>query len=520
MYQFLENFHQRMAQVAVHSFLNEKASIKEGLRQGSISKSQALNLIMQLLCFIMEKSLLEQNCTLEDMETFLRYIVARSDIEEVVDYEGLTRYLVREALQNRGKPFYFNTYDFGEEKPLQIHIRLIEDRIIRLEGAEIFSYNLTAQGYEFLFGTLEVEESLQMSFEQLKLQYAIQKRNFGSARDSVDNLFTLNRKQIQRIREYVTRIKEDIGSFGTLEYEQTYRDTFETLNEQKEKHEKLYKLIQRTQEQYLEQNYTDNSTEKMTEDLMNIDYIKRRLQQLLGEQIKLFNEQQTLADVYDDAISNVLYIGFENRMDIEKDILEPLEKQMLDIGGMASILRPLFMPRPKRHFNFAKAYASQKIESEVLSELQEDYYLEKGEDIHGELMRERIDYVQGVYSKTVGTLLKAVLKDPKHRMSLDRVYSEVEDVELLRNVLLQLHADRVLNLRQIEKESLEHIYEPGEDFDFGYSYIKVLEDDSALRALKQIRCHSGEGIAVLVNSKDKKYLKCSNLIIEALETTI
>lgn len=517
MYQFLENFHLRMEQVAIHQFLNEKASIREGLRLNAFTESEALNLYMELLCFIMEKSLLEQSCTLEDMEAFVVYILNKEndniDRKEAIDYEGLTRYLVRDALQNKGKPYYFDTYNFKEKKLIQIHVRLIEDKILQIDHQDVFSYHLTSQGYEFLFGTLEVEESLQMSFEQLKLQYAIKKRNFSSARDSADNLFTLNRKQIQKIREYIVQIKEDIGVFSTLDYQETYASTFETLNEQKEKHEELYGLISRTKEQYTIQYLGKEHHEKMEEDLTNIDYIKNRLQQLVGEQLKLFGEQQTLGQVYDEAISNVLYIGFENRLNIEKTILEPFERDVMALDGMTKLLRPLMKPQLGNRFNFAKAYANQKIESEN-EQIQDDgYYLEKGEDEFIEKVKERIDYIQECYKDIVKQLLNKISKSNQYRIKLSEIYDGNQDIELLRNVLVQLHSDGVFDLKALGKDSLEHIYEPGEDFDLGYSYVKCLSEESHLSRISWLECSRVQGeTIVLINDKDKKYLKCHELV--------
>lgn len=515
MYQFLDSFDKRMNQVAVHRFLNEKAGVKEGLRQGDITHTQSLNLIMQLLCFILEKSLLEQSCTIKDMTSFITYIITETGISEVEDHEGMTRYLVRDALQNKGKPFYFDTYDFGQGKEKRLHVRLIEDQMIKQEGREIFSYHLTAQGYEFLFGTLEVEESLQMSFEQLKLQYAIKKRNFGSARDSVDNLFTLNRKQIQKIREYIVHIKEDIGTFSTEDYEETYRGTFETLNEQKDKHEELYQLIMKTKEQYIEQHLNDGNQERMHVDLENIDYVKGRLQQLLGEQIKLFNEQQTLAGVYDEAISNVLYIGFENRLDIEKDLLERFEENPNAIEGMGQILRTLFGPKPIRHFNFAKAYGSQRIESEEDTDHQADYYLDKGDDAYGQALKERSDYIQNQYVLIVKTILMASSSLEGGQVPLSKIDLTSMEIELLRNVLIQIHSDRTMNLHQIGEDSKAHIYDSGEDFDFGYTYTKVIDEAPELKEISQLECLTGDGLVTLTNPKDKKYLRCHNLVFRA-----
>ncbi len=510
MYEFLNNFHKRMELVAIHHFMNEISVVKEGLRQTELDKREALNLLMQLLCFIMDKSLLEQSCTLKDMAAYIEFLhIEQSFDDRGVDYEELAKYLVRDALQNKGKPYYFESYDFNAKKSTSYFIRLVEDRLIQVEGKEDFSYSLTAQGFQFLFSTLEVEEALQMNFEQLRLKYAIQKRNFGSAKESVDNLFTLNRKQILKIQEYIRQIKEDIGMFSGQDYEETYRTTFDTLSEQKEKHEELYTLIMTTKEQYINQ-HMERENAKLEEDLKHIDYIQTRLQQLLGEQLKMFKEHQTLSEVYDDAISNILYIGFENRLNIEKDILEPFEENIHALEGMANVLKPLFLPKMKRIFNFNLAYATQKIEEDE-NELDDRsvFFEEQFDEESEKLYQERIEYVHTIYDLIVSQILVGVHENPVKGVKLSSLFSEIEDVDFLRNVLVQLHNDHHLDIKAILKSSDAHVYTPAEDFDLGYTLSRVLKDNEVLNTCQSIQTHIKFGEKITIKStNNKKYLRC------------
>jgi hypothetical protein len=502
-----------MEQVAIHHFMNEISTVKEGLRQTELSRKEALNLLMQLLCFVMEKSLLEQACTLKDMAAYIGFLHIEQGYDNLgVDYEELARYLVRDALQNKGKPYYFESYDFGNGKGTSYYIRLIEDRLIQVDHKEEFSYNLTAQGFQFLFSTLEVEEALQMNFEQLRLKYAIQKRNFGSAKESVDNLFTLNRKQIQKIQEYIHQIKEDIGLFSAEDYEETYRTTFDTLNEQKEKHEELYQLIMTTKDQYIHQ-HMDHINAKIQEDLKYIDYIQRRLQQLLGEQLKMFKEQQNLSEVYDDAISNVLYIGFENRLNIEKDLLEPFESSVMSLEGLACILKPLLLPKMKRSFNFNQIYATQRIEEEGLEVEASPFFLEEKYDEEAQrLYLERIAYIQEAYDTIVSQLLEGILSSPERKVKLSQMFQECDEVELLRNVLMQLHNDHYLDIVEILKNGEEYVYAPGEDFDLGYTLSRIKKHNEGLSRLKSIYCQMLSTTKITLQSKrTKRYLRCHEM---------
>ena len=255
----------------------------------------------------------------------------------------------------------------------------------------------------------------------------------------------------------------------------------------------------------------------MMEDIKNIDYIKSRLQQLLGEQIKLFNEQQTLVEVYEEAINNVLYIGFENRLNIEKDILEPFEANTIAIEGLAEILRPLFLPHVNKQFNFAKAYGEQKIEVDDGIEVEEEFFLEKGENTNLAILKEHIDFVQRQYKDILERLLTVIFDANANEVKLSEIFQKTEDIDVLRNVLIRLHIDRVFDLKAIGSESKEYIYEPEEDFDFGYSYLNVIHANENLKKLQVLSCNTGKDIITIYSTREKKYLRCNELIFTSKE---
>jgi hypothetical protein len=236
----------------------------------------------------------------------------------------------------------------------------------------------------------------------------------------------------------------------------------------------------------------------------------------LGEQIKLYSEQQTLAEVYDEAISNVLYIGFENRLDIEKDILVPLEKNSLSLEGIGQILRPLMKPKLSNHFNVVKAYGAQKIESEIENLKDETYYLEKGDDELSKAVAERTKYVQEEYKNIIKNILETLCQGADKSVKLSEIYTETQNIELLRNVLVQLHSDRLLNIEVIRNEGMDHIYDPGEDFDFAYSYAKAIQENNDIKTIKYLLCETDTHATIIIQGIiDKKYLKCHDLIFTA-----
>ncbi len=305
-YEFLKDFHKRSEIVAIVDFLTERISRKHKFREYELSSSEAVNLVMLVLCFIMEKSLVEEACTKQDIAGFIRRMDSdflRKNLKDD-EYPDIADYLIKDCLQNSGIPHYFTTYNFERREEERIHVKLIDDKRISLGSDTAYSYYMTPQGYKFMFNTLEIEEAMQISIEQFKLSLSIKKRNFTNARNSADNLFNISKTQIQKINYFIKKVKEDIGNAGIEEYERIYNSTFASLEEQKKGYDSLYELIASV-ENSLEEGSRQGSTEALRQETENIFYIKGRLKLIISEQSKLLLKQQELQKIYNEAVDEL-----------------------------------------------------------------------------------------------------------------------------------------------------------------------------------------------------------------------
>lgn len=176
-YSFLKDFHRRSEIVAIVDFITTRVSRKVKFKEYEFNGGEAINLVMLVLCFIMEKSLVEEICTKNDIAGFIR----RLDIEYIKknipdeEYMNITDYLIKDCLQNSGIPHYFSTYNFEVEKEEKINVKLIDDKRVSTGNDAVYSYYMTPQGYKFMFNTLEIEDSMKVSIEQFKLNLSIKK---------------------------------------------------------------------------------------------------------------------------------------------------------------------------------------------------------------------------------------------------------------------------------------------------------------------------------------------------------
>lgn len=498
-YGFLKDFHKRMEIVSIVEFIVNKISRKAILKERGFEDDEAINLVMLVLCFIMEKSLLDEPCSKEDIASYLRTL----DVEyfkKVIaddDYIKLADYIIRDCLQNGGSPYYFNTFNYELGQQMELNVKLIDDKRVTVGNDKIYSYYLTPQGYRFLFNTLEIEEAMQVSIEQFKLTLAIKKRNFTSAKNNVDNLFNLCKTQIHKIDYFIKRVREDIGSTGIEEYEAIYKGTFETIIEQKDGYDNLYILIENTEKDILSQSNL-KSRDDLLSDIDNISYIKYRLKFIINEQTNLLLKQQELQKIYNDAIDNILYIGFENRLDLEAVILDRIDKKPILIEKLIPILRPLFKPSPQKIFNINKAFSEQKIvtadEEDLDRNILMDGRLGNSEESENE---KKIREMNNYYVNIMNTIFGHMLNNNSGKTSLSEIISSlrlqgneeykkfVPRVRVLMNVLLQLCNIKTVDVVGIVDSRNKTIFNPSEQFDIKYCVLELLSRDEDYSAINK-----------------------------------
>lgn len=491
-YEFLKDFHRRAEIIAIVDFLTTRISRKQKLRDYDFDNAQAVNLVMLVLCFIMEKSLLEEVCTKNDIAVYLRrldavYLNKKLEDEE---YLSLADYLIKDCLQNNGIPHYFVSYNFERAEEEKINVKLIDDKRINSGADMTYSYYMTPQGYKFMFNTLEMEDALQVSIEQFKLSLSIKKRNFNSARNSADNLFNISKTQIQKINYFIKKIKEDIGSSGIEEYEKIYNSTFSSLEEQKKGYDSLYELIgtventirdslleQQEQEAFKQQ----LDKEALKREVENITYIKNRLKLIISEQSKLLLKQQELQKIYNEAVDDILYIGFENRLDIEEMIVKRIEENPELCYPLTKVLRPLFLPEMNKLFNLQKALKEQRIQStesntEGNNILMSDKYFSRQESENDRRIRDANERYVNIfecickYTVSAGGQLHLSELIQQAGQEYEKL---VPDLKTLTNVLLQLCNLREIDFTAIKKQRDKTVFQPSEEFDIKYCVLEL-----------------------------------------------
>lgn len=497
-FDFLKDFNRRIEIVAVVDFITSRVSRKIRLRDYGFDSGESINLVMLVLCFIMEKSLVEEVCSKNDIANYIR----RLDVEYLKknipeeEYINISDFVIKDCLQNGGIPHYFATYNFENNKDEKINVKLIDDKRVTLGTEGVYSYYMTPQGYKFMFNTLEIEDTFKVSIEQFKLSMSIKKRNFNVARNNVDSLFNMSKTQIQRINYFIKRVKEDIGSTGIEEYENIYNSTFSSIDEQKEGYENLYELINKTENAIAESSERRLDKENLTKEIENILYIKNKLKFIINEQSKLLLKQQELQKIYNEAVDNILYMGFENRLNFEEVVTKKLEENPQLAYSLIKVLRPLFKPEINKMFNINKGLKEQRIaHSEVLDEknniLMNQRYFSNAESENDIKIRES----NQMYVDIFEIICKSTVENTNNEISLSRLIATfkgdyaklVPDLKVLTNVLLQLSNIKTIDFVAIKNQKSKTVFNPSEEFDIKFCVLELIKGDKTYEKILNLK---------------------------------
>lgn len=135
---FLNGFRKRMQFVARYAILCGN-SIDRVVKWRSFeisTRDEQMNLLFSVLLYVMEYSLREEDCTMDDIAAFVDEINYEY-YERPLGYEtsmSLARFIVEEVLGNSGVSMYFKAFDYDNREYKDINIRYIDNKVVYQEG--------------------------------------------------------------------------------------------------------------------------------------------------------------------------------------------------------------------------------------------------------------------------------------------------------------------------------------------------------------------------------------------------
>ena len=328
---FLKNFEQRMKFVGRYALLCSNSFGKQQWKDYGIeTRDEQMNMLFTLLLFIMEYSLREENCTMDDIAAFVEdisyeYHAKKLSFEQSRDF---ARFMVEDILGNSGSSMYFKAFDYEKRTYKEINIRYIDNKVVYLEnGVRRTSYYLTDEGYNMMLSTMEMENNLKLSVHEMLFKLHLEKADYNRAVEDIKNIFSQLRKQSQKIEEAILSVRRNALAYSVEEYGQLVEDNINTVVETREKFNLHRQFIDEKIEEFEEkQMNAETFTEKEKGNLNNLRVIGRYLTQTLDEHQRILGQHFDLKKLYDEELENYSNMTLVQRFPFRSDVYDKLKK--------------------------------------------------------------------------------------------------------------------------------------------------------------------------------------------------
>lgn len=376
MYDFLNNFDKRMEKLSYSFLIDNKVSTLTAFKN-NFSSIELINLVYSLMCFVLDKSLKDEECILSDMSSFLEDIASKyynKSLSETECYD-ITHLIIYKILRNDGNPFIFKTMDYslGKEKVFNYH--LLQQKPSKRDNNKS-TFSLTREGYRLILSALEVDERTQIDLNQMILELSLKKKNFSQGLMAVENLNNLITAQVNVINNFIYRTRENIFSIDQKEFEDNFIKNIEVLKEQNKKFDELKEVIileeerlRKAEEEISKNNYESlKQLGRIKELLISITF---KAGELIGRHFQFKNE-------YRKALEEASFYYNNKRIDIKEDLVKPVEKDMEKLPELFKLFNPLFKISLDKKFNINYIFNEQRLyykeddEDEVLIDKSED----------------------------------------------------------------------------------------------------------------------------------------------------
>lgn len=531
-YEFLKKFPRRMKNVGLYAVIIQNSSQKLSWKQYGFTKfDEQINLLFEVLLYIMEQSLKEEKCTMDDIATYIDTINVQY-LRKDISYEQchqLGDFIVNTVLSNEGRPMYFEGYDFEKNEYEEMHISYVANKIVYVENeVRRTSYYLTDDGYNLLLSTLEIEDNMKFNIHEIIFRLHLEKQSYDKAVNDIKNVFNLMRIQFQRVQEAMRQIRRNALSYSVDEYEEVLVGNLNTITDTKKKFQEYKTVIQERVKDLEEENINIRKlSKKEQQDLNNLRVIEEYLTRVLDEHQKILNSHFDLKILYTEELERLSQARLIQRFSMRRDLYDKVLKQADTLENMDMFLRPLFNRNPEKIYNLNKVFSYEKsvnagMEKDTEEEVdfdEEAFRREKEEKLQKKLL---------VYEKSLQYLLEKAsvtgevsLGQLKDRLDIYPEEKEIfiPNVDVFKEIMVELIRNRTIDIATLKKERREYIQEQPDGFQLNEMILKLVEEQPENNDITSIEVERLENEEAITFSEIKdeenrrKTIRCSNVLI-------
>lgn len=538
-YEFLKDFPRRMKNVGLYAVLIQNSIQKTTWKQyGFLKTDEQINVIFALLLYVMEQSLKEENCTMDDIGAYLD-AVNSGYLKKNLSYEDcrqLADFVVNVILSNEGKPMYFDGYDFEQDAYHIMHISYVENRIVYVDQ-EIrrTSYYLTDDGYNLLLSTLEIENNMKLSIHEMIFQMHLEKQSYDKAVDEIKNVFNLMRIQLQKIQEAMGKIRRNALNYSVKDYEEILHEDLETIRDTKEKFQRYREMVQGRVKELEEENINVRKlSPKEEEKLNNLRVIDTYLNRTIDEHQKILGSHFDLKALYTRELEQLSQMSLIRRFPLRTGLYDRILENAGALAGVEYFLRPLFNRDGEKIYNLNKAFQYQRLSKkneEADTEEALDFDEEAWQAERERIQREKIKR----YRKSLSCLIEKAsekgeisLQELGGSLTLEEKEKLIPNVEIFKEIMVELIRNREIDIRKLRKERSQFIQDSPGEFQINDMLLQLADEEQEERRKKDGRpilkietYRIDDGSTVVFHSVEnergeQKDIRCSNVLIRVI----
>ncbi len=537
-YEFLKQFPRRMKHVGAYVLLFANSSQKTIWKQyGFLKLDEQINVIFAVMLYLMEQSLKEENCTIDDIGAYLDSLNMRY-FEKNMGYEdckSLGDFIINVALSNEGKAMYFDGFDFEQRAYQIMNVSYVANKIVYVD-AEVrrTSYYLTEDGYNLLLSTLEIENNMKLTIHEMIFKLHLEKQSYDRAVDDIKNVFNLLRIQLQKMEDAMGRIRRNALSYSVAEYETILEENLDTLSDTKEKFRNYRELVRARVKELEEMDVNIRRLEKKEEEnLKNLGIIETYLNRTIDEHQKILSSHFDLKLLYTKELEQLSQMSLIRRFSLRNDLYEKILERPEGLGRMEIFLRPLFGNAPEKIYNLKKCTELQRPirkkeaeESGEVMEFGEEAWMEEEEKRRQEKLKK--------YERSLGCLLGKALEAKQWEVSLEEIKSSltadggktedgtedyrglIPNVQIFKEIMVELIKGGDIDIRQLREERRNYISEFSGGFQLNEMILNLTETMApTLRRIEVYRIDDGKAVTFENVGDDdggRRQIRCSNVL--------
>ncbi|MDY4693513.1 MAG: hypothetical protein SO401_08155 [Blautia sp.] len=535
-YEFLKNFPKRMKNVGLYAVLIQNSIQKTSWKQyGFIKFDEQINLIFAVMLYIMEQSLREENCTMDDIGAYIDTINSQY-FKKDISYEDCRKlgdFIVNVILSNEGRAMYFDGFDFQQNAYHIMHISYVANRIVYVDQeVRRTSYYLTDDGYNLLLSTLEIENNMKLTIHEMIFQMHLEKQSYDKAVDEIKNVFNLMRIQLQKIQEAMGKIRRNALNYSVKDYEEILLENLDTISDTKKKFQNYRELVKSRVKDLEEENINVRRLdEKEEENLNNLKIIEGYLNRTIDEHQKILNSHFDLKALYTRELEQLSQVSLIQRFSFRSDFYDKVMENPGALENLDVFLRPLFNRDPEKIYNLNKAFMYQKPagkneESDTEEELDFD------EEAFRKEQEKRLQEKLKKYENSLGFILEQASE--KGEISLSDISENTQnepenrqkllpDVEIFKEIMVELIRNKEIDIDALKKEKSEYIQDAPGDFQLNEMILKIVEENPKTQDIRKVeiyRIEDGNTVVFdhVINEKgEEKSIRCSNVLIRIVK---